>query len=609
MMPSELPQGRYLSLAFRVAADSGGQTRALLMRNRILATEGGVRPDVLTLGPAPDYEQRRELLREQGQLVDGVGLLNIYEHFREHGWGDEAPTWRTLEDLSAHRLREEPGPGGTPWRVIHRFPGVDRPIIDYLRADGTTYLRMPAFSLNYKAWWRGPILMVGEDGAILGEYETPGNWFRRWIRDLVGERDNAFVFMDSRFVVPHVAPMRGRRFYLIYLMHNLHVGPPRRWDSEVSPVYKRALSRIGALDAMVTLTERQRDDIAERQGRTSNLFVVPNPVTMPQPPATEAPRDPHRVTIVARLEPQKRLGDAIAAFRLVVGAVPGARLDIFGDGSQGPELEAEIERCGLTGSVVLRGFDPEAREALWTSSAFLMTSAFEGYPLSTLESMSRGCPVVSYDIKYGPREQITDGVDGFLVPAGDTELLARRVIELLRSPELVQRMSAAARERAERYGPAEFLAAWASVVQATVENKPLRTKLESVDLDLSRLRLVSANPLARLVQRGPDFALGRVTTERAIELAGILKFDGRSRKTGLDEVVVELAWIDAESGEVTELPLVAKLGEGELFRLRATARVPTADARLRLRMTWRNQAWETDVVRLEDGEVSRPAEE
>ena len=76
-----------------------------------------------------------------------------------------------------------------------------------------------------------------------------------------------------------------------------------------------------------------------------------------------------------------------------------------------------------------------------------MTSSFEGYPLSTLESMSRGCPVVSYDIKYGPREQISDGVEGFLVPAGDVELLAQRVIELLRSPELVRRMSAAARRQ------------------------------------------------------------------------------------------------------------------------------------------------------------------
>ena len=95
---------------------------------------------------------------------------------------------------------------------------------------------------------------------------------------------------------------------------------------------------------MVTLTERQRDDIAQRQGRTTNMFVVPNPVTCRSAPETEAPRDPHRVTIVARLEPQKRLDDAIAAFRRVVDAVPGARLDIFGDGSKGEELEAEIER-------------------------------------------------------------------------------------------------------------------------------------------------------------------------------------------------------------------------------------------------------------------------
>jgi poly(glycerol-phosphate) alpha-glucosyltransferase len=608
MMPIELPAGRYLSLAFRVTADSGGQTRALLMRNRILATEGGVRPDVLTLGPAPDYPRRRELLREQGQLVDGLGLLNIYEHFRDHGWGDREPTGETLADLSAHVVREELGPEGTPWRVIHRFPGEQRPVIDYLRPDGSTYLRMPAFSINHKAWWRGRIQLVGEGGALVGEYETPGQWFRRWIRELVGEHERTFVFMDSRFLVPHICSLRRRRLHLIYLMHNMHVGPPRRWDSEISTVYRRALSKIGELDAMVTLTERQRDDLAERYGRTSNLFVVPNPVSMPEPPASEPPRDPHRVTIAARLEPQKGLSDAVAAFRQVVDAVPGARLDIYGDGSEAPALAAQIERAGLAGSVTLHGFDPGAREALWTSSAFLMTSAFEGYPLSTLESMSRGCPVVSYDIKYGPREQITDGVDGFLVPAGDTSLLAQRVIELLRSPELVSRMSAAARERAARYGPAEFLATWRDVVQATIDHRPQRTQIDDVQLELTRLRHVSGNPLGRLLGRPPDFALGPVAPGRALELAGTLRVTGKARKAGLEAVELALAWVEHESGDVAGQPLRVKLAEEE-FQLGATVPLPARDARLRLRLTWRNSAWETDVARLEGGVLSRPAED
>ena len=606
-MPTELPEGRYLSLAFRVAADAGGQTRALLLRNRLFATEGGVRPDVLSLGPATDYPRQRELLREQGQLVDGMRLLNIYEHFRQNGWGGDEPTGATLEDLSAHVVREEQGVDGSVYRVIYKRPGEERPVIDYLRPDGSPYLRMPAFSINYKSWWRGAIQLVGDGGAIVGEYETPGQWFRRWIRELVGE-ERAFVFMDSRFVVPHVVPMRGRRFHLIYQMHNMHVGMPYRWDSPVSLVYKRALERISGMDALVTLTERQREDIAVRHGRTTNLFVVPNPIVAPEQPAAPPQRDPNQATIVARLEGQKRLSHAIMAFGKVVEAVPAARLDIYGDGSHRKALQELIDSRGLGESVKLRGFDLRARDALWTTSAFLMTSLFEGYPLSTLESMSHGCPVVSYDIKYGPREQIRDGVEGFLVPEGDTDLLAQRVIELLRSPELVARMSAAARARAESFGPAACLPRWADVLDAVVEQRPLRTRLYGVTLDVGRLRGVRRNPLARVVQRAPEIALGPVGRNGAVELAGTLKVDGESRKSGLDAVELALAWVVDETGDVIEAPLSVKLDEEE-FRLRAIAQLPAANARLRLRLIWRNSSWETDLVLLRDGELSRPLEE
>src|SRR5918995_1334011 len=471
MMPTELPQGRYLSCAFGIPPDAGGQTRALLLRNRILAREGGVRPELLTLGPAHDHRERCERLRERGLLPGDMPLLNIYEHYRDHGWVEHEPMGE-LEDLSRHRIREDTTAAGAPWRTMYRPPGSKRPLLEYLRGDGSPYLRIPGFSKVRKRSWPDRIQQIGPDGAVVGELQSIGQWFRGWIRELLADDERAFVFIDSRFVVPHLVPMSGRGIHLIYQMHNLHVTPPRRWDSAVDPVYKRVLNRIGGMDAMVTLTERQRDDIAARRGRTSNMFVVPNPVDVPEPPAHRPPRDPSRVTIVARLERQKRLTHAIAAFQQVVAAVPGARLDIYGDGRERQRLQAEIESRGLTGSVVLRGFDPRASDTLWTSTAFLMTSSFEGYPLSTIESMSRGCPVVSYDIKYGPREQISDGEDGFLVPPGDTEQLARRVIELLRSPELVQRMSAAARERAGRYGPAECLGRWAEVLETVVEHRP-----------------------------------------------------------------------------------------------------------------------------------------
>jgi poly(glycerol-phosphate) alpha-glucosyltransferase len=605
-MPTELPQGRYFSCAFRVPADAGGQTRALLLRNRILAQEGGVRPQILTLGAAPDHPAVRDRLHERGLLPEDMPLLNIFEHYRDHGWGDREATGE-LEDLTAHRVREETTPAGKPWRAVHQVPGVKRPVYDYLRDDGSPFLRISRFQKTRQSTWPRRIQQIGADGAVVGEFRTLRHWYRRWIRDLLGDGDRAFVFVDSRFVLPHLVPMPNRRIHVIYQMHNVHVAAPRRWDSQADPVYQRVLSRIGHMDAMVTLTERQRDDIATRCGRTSNMFVVPNPFVSPEPPAQLPARDPRRATVVARLELQKRLTHAIAAFEQVVAALPDARLDIYGEGSQRQRLQAEIESRGLTESVVLRGFDPRASDSLWTSSAFLMTSSFEGFPLSTLESMSRGCPVVSYDIKYGPREQITDGVDGFLVPAGDVDGFARRTIELLGQPELARRMSAAAHERARRFGPAECVASWAGVLQTAVEHKPLRTRLDDVGLELSRLRLVSANPLRRLAARRPAFALGPVGAGVALELAAALTVNGKSRRTKLDAVELGLAWIEEESGEVLDLPLSVKRAS-ETFRLQAKVALPAGDARLRLRLIWRNSAWQTDVAQLKDGRLSRAAE-
>jgi poly(glycerol-phosphate) alpha-glucosyltransferase len=596
MSQIEMPDGRYLSSTFIVGVDAGGQTRALLMRTRILAA-AGLQPGVITFSATHDYDERRQALHERGLLDQSIPLLNIYEHYRDHGWGDRQPTGEGLEDLSARKLQEETHPDGTPWRAVYRNSG--HLVYDYLRPDGSPYLRIPEFEVAVPESWQARIQPVAASGEVLEEFRVVGNWFRRWIRDITADDERAFVFIDSRFLVPYIVPMRGRRIHLIYVLHNIHVQPPRRWDSRLHHVYRRVLGKIGGMDAMVTLTERQRDDIAARRGRTSNLFVVPNPIDAPAPPPGPPQRDPNLVTIVARLEAQKHLTEAIAAFERVVEVLPDARLDIYGDGGQRELLECEIERRGLQGSVALRGYDPRAQETLWRSSVFLMTSSFEGYPLSTLESMAHGCPVVSYDIKYGPREQISDGVDGFLVPAGDLEQLAARVIELLRSPELVARMSEAALRKAAQHGPDEFLADWADVLRAIVAAKPQRARIDEAELELTRLRAVPRSRIARLLRHGRDFAPALVDGG-ALELTGVLKVDGATRGPGLDAAELGLSAVHESTGDIIDLPLTIER-DGNEFRIRS--RFPLADvvagdrARLRLRLVWRNASWQTRIMR------------
>ena len=77
--------------------------------------------------------------------------------------------------------------------------------------------------------------------------------------------------------------------------------------------------------------------------------------------------------------------------------------------------------------VRLHGHDPHARNHFARSSFSLLTSRTEGQSLTIVESMAHGCIPIAYDIDYGPSDIITDGVDGFLVPAGRPDALRSRV--------------------------------------------------------------------------------------------------------------------------------------------------------------------------------------
>src|SRR5699024_11936079 len=94
----------------------------------------------------------------------------------------------------------------------------------------------------------------------------------------------------------------------------------------------------------------------------------------------------------------------------------GATADIYGVADESQEsLQTLIQGLNTADSIALRGYDPRARQRFEDSSFTLLTSEYEGQGLVLLESMAAGCIPIAYDIKYGPADIITDGVDGFLV--------------------------------------------------------------------------------------------------------------------------------------------------------------------------------------------------
>ena len=618
----DLPDGHYFSMSGLITAGTGGQTRALLMRNRLLAQRSGIAPILLTFDRKPHYPQVRQSLRERGELVDPMQLVNIFEWYRDTDIDHMPPTGDPLPDVQGLDAVDSPHPDGSTYSThyLHRRAH-NEVIVDYRRRDGSVYLRTPGDAVA-KTARPTDVFLVNSLGQPVGRWPTYRGWRQGWIIGLAPEAQRAFIISDSRSAVHNILPLPDERFHVLHLMHNIHVGGARRWNSVISPTYVPLLNGIADLDALVTLTDRQRQDVAARFGATNNLSVVPNPVE-PRPRPDPLPaREEKRFTILTRLEPQKQLEHAIQAFALVLKEEPDAKLDIYGDGAERLMLENEIAKLGVGSSVTMKGHDPGAREALWTATGFIMSSRFEGYPLATLESMSHGCPVISYDIKYGPREQITHGVDGYLVEPGDAEGMADRVVEMIRNPALVARLSEAAFEKAEAHGHVAFLKDWRHALNEVIRKKERRTRLRSVKLTVTQLGYTHGLPApvdratSRLPERLSKLRLaaqlaGQSSSSSAFRVAPTMRFAGKlnvvgtSKASTLDDATITLDAICEATGSTVSIPVRARRN-GDLFDVSASfdpaqcfsSIEDTAYAlRFRLRLVWNNSSWQTFLAR------------
>lgn len=228
-----------------------------------------------------------------------------------------------------------------------------------------------------------------------------------------------------------------------------------------SPAFLRAKTRRCAFAAGETTYAA--DLIRERAGWAVPAHTVTNIVPSPEAAALEAPRDPGLVVVTARLVEKKGLDLLLRAFSALRGGVPGARLEIIGDGPERSALEQLAADLGVTDVVAFRGALPydEVRATLARASIFALPAReaadgdTDGLPVAILEAMAYRLAVVSTPIAGIP-EAIVDGETGRMVPAEDVGALTEALRSLLADgDERVRLGSAAADYVARRHsGPA-----------------------------------------------------------------------------------------------------------------------------------------------------------
>ncbi len=192
-------------------------------------------------------------------------------------------------------------------------------------------------------------------------------------------------------------------------------------------------------DYVVGVSEGVTEDLAQFVSLPAEkLRVISNPIVAPEieelarAPVDHAWFDGGGPVFVAagRLRPQKDFPTLLRAFSLVRAKRP-VRLLILGEGPERERLEALARELELSGDVSLPGATTNPYAYMARSTAFILSSRWEGLPTVLIEAMSCGAPVVATDCPSGPREILADGRFGALVPVGDVQALAAAMDDAL----------------------------------------------------------------------------------------------------------------------------------------------------------------------------------
>jgi glycosyltransferase involved in cell wall biosynthesis len=313
--------------------------------------------------------------------------------------------------------------------------------------------------------------------ALLQEYPelpTPGRL------DLTGSGIDVFVLPPSGTIEPEEAadlilaemaadPPASVVFWNAIATHKLlladalpftpvyDVSPGEMWFFPLERLFEnpppgipcRAAADYGRLLAGIVV--KYSAELPRAAALGAPVRVIPNGVVLPDSPVLLGNTGPLVFATAARISPQKRLDELIAAFLLALPSLPGAVLRIAGGVESGAEACAEsLRRISDGFPVEWIGEIVDLAAFHRSCDVFVMISDPAGCPNASLEALAAGLPVIATDVG-GASEQVIDGVTGRLVPARDVPALARAMVDLAADASKRGIMATAAREHIRRH--------------------------------------------------------------------------------------------------------------------------------------------------------------
>ena len=271
------------------------------------------------------------------------------------------------------------------------------------------------------------MLLTGQVGLIHVHVASRASFWRK----------SGFFLLAFLCRVPSILHLHGGGFAAFY---ERQCGPLRR--AYIRYIFNHA-SRVLVLSSGWQAWVRG-------MSRNAHVEIMFNPVALPPIPTPWSARQAGSVLFLGKLGQAKGVYDLLQACAELTQRCPSLHLALGGDGDRSA-LQQQADALGVARHVDLLGWvQGEQKTRLLNSCRiYVLPSYFEGLPMSILEAMACGVPVIATAIGGIP-EAIQDGVEGYLLAPGDVNGLAERIARLLSDDALAQSMGAAARSKVER---------------------------------------------------------------------------------------------------------------------------------------------------------------
>ncbi len=199
----------------------------------------------------------------------------------------------------------------------------------------------------------------------------------------------------------------------------------------VSDKYMAKYNKMNQINHLITVSKHMKKIYSDKITNI-NIKYIPNSLDVMPKEQETSKLNKYNLIAIGRLEPEKSFMDLIELFKILKLKNKNYHLDLFGDGSERPQIEEKISEYNLSKYITLHGFQDRKTISnyLKKSSMYVMTSLEESFGIVLLEAMSFGVPCIAFDSAVGATEIINKS-NGFLIKNRNIKDMAEKINEYI----------------------------------------------------------------------------------------------------------------------------------------------------------------------------------